>query len=55
MMICGPEYYLDLTPEKVDKVLDDLRKRYLERKRSNPAATAPGAATGAATTATVRK
>jgi NADH-quinone oxidoreductase E subunit len=33
MMICGPEYYLDLTSEKVDKILDDLRKRYLERKR----------------------
>jgi NADH-quinone oxidoreductase E subunit len=25
MMICGPEYYLDLTPEKVDKILADLR------------------------------
>ena len=33
MMICGPEYYLDLTPEKVDKVLDDLKKRYLERRK----------------------
>jgi NADH-quinone oxidoreductase E subunit len=33
MMICGPEYYLDLTPEKVDKVLEDLKKRYLERRR----------------------
>jgi NADH-quinone oxidoreductase E subunit len=25
MMICGPEYYLDLTKEKVDKVLAELR------------------------------
>lgn len=24
MMICGPAYYLDLTPEKVDKVLAEL-------------------------------
>jgi NADH-quinone oxidoreductase E subunit len=24
MMICGPEYYLDLTPEKVDRALDEL-------------------------------
>jgi NADH-quinone oxidoreductase E subunit len=37
MMICGPEYYLDLTPEKVDKTLDELRKRYLDRKKSAPA------------------
>ncbi|MBI4511902.1 MAG: NAD(P)H-dependent oxidoreductase subunit E [Deltaproteobacteria bacterium] len=26
MMICGTEYYLDLTKDKVDKVLDELRK-----------------------------
>jgi NADH-quinone oxidoreductase E subunit len=26
MMICGPEYHLNLTPEKVDQVLADLRK-----------------------------
>jgi NADH-quinone oxidoreductase E subunit len=32
MMVCGPEYYLDLTPDKVDKAIDDLRKQYLERK-----------------------
>ncbi len=25
MMICGPEYFLDLTPEKVDKALTELR------------------------------
>ncbi len=25
MMICGPKYYLDLTPEKVDRALDELR------------------------------
>jgi NADH-quinone oxidoreductase E subunit len=26
MMICGTEYYLDLTPEKVNRALDELRK-----------------------------
>jgi NADH-quinone oxidoreductase E subunit len=45
MMICGPEYYLDLTPDKVDKVLDDLKKRYLER-RKNQAPGGGGAGTG---------
>jgi NADH-quinone oxidoreductase E subunit len=34
MMICGTEYFLDLTPAKVDVVLEDLRKRFAERKRS---------------------
>jgi NADH-quinone oxidoreductase E subunit len=33
MMICGTDYYLDLTPAKVDVILDDLRKRHAERKR----------------------
>lgn len=33
MMICGTEYFLDLTPAKVDVILDDLRKRHGERKR----------------------
>jgi NADH-quinone oxidoreductase E subunit len=33
MMICGTEYYLDLTPGKVDVILDDLRKKHAERKR----------------------
>jgi NADH-quinone oxidoreductase E subunit len=33
MMICGTEYYLDLTPAKVDVILDDLRKKHAERKR----------------------
>lgn len=32
MMICGQEYFLDLTPQKVDAVLDDLRRRWQERK-----------------------
>lgn len=32
MMICGTDYFLDLTPAKVDVVLDDLRKRYEARK-----------------------
>jgi NADH-quinone oxidoreductase E subunit len=26
MMICGTEYYLDLTPDKVDRALEELRK-----------------------------
>lgn len=34
MMICGDQYFLDLTPEKVDKVLDELRKRHAEKKKS---------------------
>lgn len=34
MMICGTEYYLDLTAQKVDAVIDDLKKRYEERKRT---------------------
>src|SRR5262245_56701371 len=34
MMICGTDYFLDLTPAKVDVILDDLRKRYEERKKS---------------------
>jgi NADH-quinone oxidoreductase E subunit len=33
MMICGPEYSLDLTPEKVDRAIDELRKRHSERKK----------------------
>jgi len=33
MMICGTDYFLDLTPAKVDVILDDLRKKHAERKR----------------------
>jgi len=32
MMICGTEYFLDLTPQKVDTILDDLRRRWRERQ-----------------------
>lgn len=47
MMICGPEYYLDLTPEKVDKALDDLKKRYQERRKNQaPGGGGMGSATG---------
>src|SRR5215471_10401870 len=28
MMICGTDYFLDLTPAKVDTALDDLRRRW---------------------------
>jgi NADH-quinone oxidoreductase E subunit len=34
MMICGTDYFLDLTPAKVDVIIEDLRKRFAERKRS---------------------
>src|SRR6476659_3224696 len=36
MMICGNEYFLDLTPQKVDTILEDLRKRWRERKSGTP-------------------
>ena len=32
MMICGNEYYLDLTEKKVDAIIDDLRARWQMRK-----------------------
>jgi len=32
MMICGPKYYLDLTKEKVDAHLDELRKVWQKRQ-----------------------
>jgi NADH-quinone oxidoreductase E subunit len=49
MMICGDHYYLDLTPEKVDKVLDELRKRHHERKRVQPGAAQAGNPSATAT------
>ena len=48
MMICGDRYYLDLTPQKVDTILEDLRKRWRERVQQSPvgqgspSATSPG-------------
>ena len=33
MMICGNDYFLDLTEKKVDAILDDLRRRYQERQK----------------------
>jgi NADH:ubiquinone oxidoreductase subunit E len=36
MMICGDDYFLDLTPEKVDAVLDGLRKRTREQQQGVP-------------------
>ncbi len=42
MMICGTEYYLDLTPQKVDAAIDDLRRRWDEKKRSGGAAGGSG-------------
>ena len=34
MMICGQDYFLDLTPAKVDTILDDLRRRWQEQKKA---------------------
>src|SRR3954464_9647748 len=34
MMICGNDYFLDLTPQKVDTILDDLRKRWREGQQA---------------------
>src|SRR5215831_14013388 len=34
MMICGNDYFLDLTPKKVDTILEDLRKRWQERQQA---------------------
>jgi NADH-quinone oxidoreductase E subunit len=36
MMICGNQYYLDLTETKLDTIIDDLRKRWQEGKASTP-------------------
>lgn len=36
MMICGTDYHLDLTTDKVDKILEDLRKRHAEQKKASP-------------------
>ena len=33
MMICGQDYFLDLTPQKVDTILDDLRRRWREQQK----------------------
>lgn len=45
MMICGDTYYLDLTPQKVDAALDELRRRWQERAKAAP----PGGALGTKT------
>src|SRR6201984_2690263 len=36
MMICGTDYFLDLTEKKVDAVLDDLRRRWHDPPRMEP-------------------
>jgi NADH:ubiquinone oxidoreductase subunit E len=36
MMICGNDYFLDLTPQKVDTILEDLRKRWREQQKMAP-------------------
>jgi bidirectional [NiFe] hydrogenase diaphorase subunit len=35
MMICGDNYFLDLTPEKVDVVIDELRRRFREDPKND--------------------
>ena len=34
MMICGDQYFLDLTTDKVDAALDDLRRRWKETQQT---------------------
>jgi len=36
MMICGQDYFLDLTPQKVDTILEDLRRRWREQQKMAP-------------------
>jgi NADH-quinone oxidoreductase E subunit len=36
MMICGEQYFLDLTPAKVDAALDDMRRRWRETQQGKP-------------------
>jgi NADH dehydrogenase (ubiquinone) flavoprotein 2 len=45
MMISGDNYYLDLTPQKVDTILDDLRRRWQQRTGQAPAPAAVGTRT----------
>jgi NADH-quinone oxidoreductase E subunit len=47
MMICGADYFLDLTPAKVDTILDDLRKRWRDRQKQVPVGATLGAGPGA--------
>ena len=44
MMICGNQYYLDLTEQKLDTIIDDLRKRWQEKKSAGPQRTLIGIA-----------
>jgi NADH-quinone oxidoreductase E subunit len=41
MMICGNQYFLDLTEKKLDTIIDDLRKRWQERGGAAAAAASP--------------
>lgn len=47
MMICGNEYFLDLTEKKIDTIIDDLRKRP-RAAHSNGAPNPSGGAGGGA-------
>jgi NADH-quinone oxidoreductase E subunit len=38
MMICGDDYFLDLTPAKVDVALDEMRKRWKETQQTSTSA-----------------
>ena len=37
MMICGNQYFLDLTEKKLDTIIDDLRERWQARGGAGPA------------------
>ena len=50
MMICGNEYFLDLTEKKLDTIIDDLRKRWQENR---PPSGGAGPAGGASPTRTL--
>ena len=43
MMICGNQYFLDLTEKKLDTIIDDLRKRWHQRnpQGGNPTSGTP--------------
>jgi NADH-quinone oxidoreductase E subunit len=51
MMICGNQYFLDLTESKLDVIIDDLRKRW---QQGNPGAGGPGPAGGKTPTGPTR-
>jgi NADH:ubiquinone oxidoreductase subunit E len=45
MMICGNQYFLDLTEQKLDTIVDDLRKKWQARNPPAAGGAAPPAPT----------